>query len=187
MFSWVNRFKNTFTIQLSEALDIIVRASQAGIPVAQSIRNIGSQLPAPLGTEFRKIGDSLLLGNDLEQVMNEAVRRIELPDFSFFSVCVLLQKETGGSIVETLENLSDIIRARRDLTLKAKALTAEGRFSGWIMSAIPFVVIGMMSILNPAYIEVLFTTETGNILLWLAGAMLVTGTLIINRLTKMDI
>src|SRR5699024_4447353 len=99
-----------FIQQLPDAMDAIVRASQAGIPVTQSIREVGGRFTAPLGPEFKRMGDALLLGHELEEVLDEANLRIELPDFSFFTVCVMLQRETGGSIVEALENLSTIIR-----------------------------------------------------------------------------
>lgn len=165
----VQRFYKRFIGQLPDAMDFIVRASQAGVPVSQSIRDVGARFQAPLGPEFRRMGDALLLGHDIEEVLDEAAVRIELPDFTFFTVCVLLQRESGGSIVEALENLSTIIRSRRDIALKARALTAEGRLSGVFIAAIPFIIMGMMYSLNPDYIMVLFTTDTGRTMLWAAA------------------
>ncbi|WP_322999591.1 type II secretion system F family protein [Castellaniella sp.] len=185
--SLVSRFRKRFLNQLPDAMDTIVRASRAGIPVTQSIRNVGLQFEAPLGPEFRKMGDSLLLGNDLEDVLDDAVLRVELPDFSFFSVCVLLQRESGGSVVEALENLAGIIRARRDLGLKTKALTAETRLSGLVLSLLPFIIVGMLYFVNRAYVEVLFTTETGRILLWTAAGMLCLGILAIRYLSRLEV
>lgn len=181
------RFNTLFVNQLPDAMDAIVRASQAGVPVTQSIRDVGSQFQAPLGPEFKRMGDALLLGHDLEEVLDEANIRIRLADFSFFTVCVLLQRESGGSIVEALENLSSIIRARRDLALKAKALTAEGRLSGLVIAIIPFVILGMLYFLNRDYVMVLFTTETGKMLLWIAGGMLTIGLLAIRHITNLKV
>jgi Flp pilus assembly protein TadB len=110
-----------------------------------------------------------------------------MPDFSFFSVCVLLQRESGGSVSEALENLSAIIRARRDLALKARALTAEGRMSGLIMSLLPFFIIAMLYTINRPYVEVLFITEAGQKLLWVAAGMLLVGVLSIRKLSRMEI
>lgn len=187
-YGWlVARFRKRFLQQMPDAMDMIVHASQAGIPVTQSIRNVGLRLQAPLGPEFRRMGDSLLLGNDLEDVLDDAALRIELADFSFFSVCVLLQRESGGSIVEALENLSGIIRARRDLQLKARALTAEGRTAGLILSLLPFIVVALMYSVNQAYIEVLFTTDSGRKILWTAIGMLILGTLLIRRISNMKV
>ncbi len=187
-YRWlVARFRNRFLGQLPDAMDMIVRASRAGIPVTQSIRNVGLGFDAPLGPEFRKMGDSLLLGGDLEDVLDAAALRVELPDFSFFSVCVLLQRESGGSVSEALENLSAIIRARRDLALKARALTAEGRMSGLIMSLLPFFIIGMLYSINRPYVEVLFITEAGRKLLWVAAGMLLLGVVSMRKLSRMEV
>jgi tight adherence protein B len=184
--SLVGRFKKRFLNQLPDAMDTIVRASRAGIPITQSIRTVGLQFESPLGPEFRKMGDSLLLGNDLEDVLDDAALRVELPDFSFFSVCVLLQRESGGSVVEALENLAGIIRARRDLGLKTKALTAETRLSGLVLSLLPFIIIGMLYFVNRSYVEVLFITEIGRTLLWVAAGMLCFGILAIRHLSRLE-
>jgi Flp pilus assembly protein TadB len=146
---------------------------------------VGLQFAEPLGPEFRRMGDNLLLGNDIGDVLDEAVLRVERADFSFFSVCVLLQREAGGSITEALENLAAIIRSRRDLILKSRALTAEGRTAGLILSLLPFIVVGMLYLVNPSYIEVLFTTGSGRMLLWTAVGMLVVGVLAIRRLSRL--
>lgn len=183
----LERFRTRFLHQLPDAMDLIVRASHAGIPATQAIRSVGERFDAPLGPEFRRMGDSLFLGNDLEDVLEDAVERIELPDFSFFSVCLLLQRDTGGSLAETLENLSGIIRARRDLRLKTRALTAEGRLAGAILAVLPFVIMVVLFLINPGYINVLFETETGQTLLWVAAVMLTIGVAAIRKISKMEV
>lgn len=183
----LERFQLRFLEQLPDAMDAITRASQAGVPVTQSIRNIGAQFSAPLGPEFNRIGDRLLLGNDIQEVMDEAVLRIELSDFSFFAVCLSLQKDTGGSLVEALSNLAAIIRSRRDLRLKTKAMTAEGRLSGTILAALPFFIVGALYLLSPEYIGVMFASPIGQKLLWLAGIMLALGILTIRKISRMEV
>lgn len=183
----VNRFQISFLEQLSDAMDMITRASQAGIPFTQSIRNVGEHFSAPLGPEFRRMGDSLLLGNDIQDVMDDAVLRVELADFSFFAVCISLQRSTGGSLVEALNNLAGIIRSRRDLRLKTKAMTAEGRLSGLILTALPFFITAALFVLSPDYILVLFTTEAGQHLLWVAAIMLFLGVITIRKIASMEI
>lgn len=182
-----DRFNTKFLIQLPDAIDLIVRASQAGVPAAQSIRTVGDRFEAPLGPEFRRMGDSLLLGSDIEEVLDSAALRISMPDFSFFSVCLLLQRETGGSLADTLENLSSIIRARRDLSLKTRALTAEGRFSGGLLSAMPFMIIGALLATNPEYINVMFEHPTGQTLLWVCAGMLAIGIFLIRKISRLDV
>lgn len=181
-----DKFRLAFLDQLPDILDMIIRATQAGVPITQSVRNVGQEFGWPAGPEFKRIGDSLYLGNDMGVVFEEAEQRLQLPDFSFLSVCLLLQRETGGSLSETLSNLAEVVRSRRDLRLKTKALTAEGRLAGGIISVIPILIIVIMSFLNPAYISVFFNTETGNTLLMVAVGMLVAGTLLIRKIAKME-
>jgi Flp pilus assembly protein TadB len=181
------RFQKKFLDQLPDALDFIVRASQAGIPANHALRTVGEQYPEPLGLEFRRMGDSLLLGNDLQDVLDEAAVRVSLPDFSFFSVCLLLQRETGGPLSEALENLSTIIRARRDLRSKTRALTAEGRLSSLAMSIMPFILFGVVYALNPDNMKVMFTTDIGRLLLWIAAGMLAVGLLMIRKIANMKV
>lgn len=183
----LERFRVRFLNQLPDAMDLIVRASQAGIPATQAIRTVGERFDAPLGPEFRRMGDSLFLGNDLEDVLDDASLRIELPDFAFFTVCLLLQRDTGGSLSETLENLSGIIRARRDLRLKTKALTAEGRLAGAILAALPFCITGALVLINPDYVNVMFETETGQRMLWVAVVMLTLGIVSIRKIARMEV
>lgn len=183
----VARFQGKFLDQLPDALDFIVRASQAGVPANHALRTVGEQYPKPLGLEFRRIGDSLLLGNDLQDVLDDAALRVGLPDFSFFAVCLLLQRETGGPLSEALENLSGIIRARRELKAKTRALTAEGRLTSLAMGAMPFILFGLISALNPDSMEVMFTTDTGRLLLWIAGGMLTVGLLVIRKIANIKV
>ncbi|HUH58527.1 MAG TPA: type II secretion system F family protein [Candidimonas sp.] len=181
-----NKFRLAFLDQLPDILDMIIRATQAGVPITQSVRNVGQEFGWPAGPEFKRIGDSLYLGNDMGVVFEQAEQRLQLPDFSFLSVCLLLQRETGGSLSETLANLAEVVRSRRDLRLKTKALTAEGRLAGGIISVIPLLIMVMMWFLNPGYISVFFNTETGNTLLMVAVGMLVAGTLLIRKIAKME-
>lgn len=181
------KFRQIFLEQLPDILDMIIRASQAGVPVTQSIRNVGEEFDWPAGPEFRRIGDSLHLGNDMTVVLDEAEGRIQLPDFSFLSVCLLLQRETGGPLSETLSNLAGVVRARRDLRLKSRALTAEGRLSGTVIAAIPPLILGLMLWTNPGYIAVLFDTEIGHTLLMVAGGMLFSGILLMRKIAKLGI
>lgn len=180
------RFQLTFLNDFPDVLDLIVRAVRAGVPVAQAIHVAGQELNEPVRTEFKNMADSLRLGADMGDVLKEAASRIRVPDFNFFAVCILLQRETGGQLAETLENLARIIRARRDVRLKAKALVAEGRASSKAIGAIPFISLGFLYLLSEDYVDVLFKTEIGHKLLFVAGTMLVIGFIIINRISRLE-
>ncbi|MFA5521480.1 MAG: type II secretion system F family protein [Castellaniella sp.] len=183
----VERFRVRFLAQFPDVIDMIIRGIQAGVPVTQTLSNVGQEFDWPAGPEFTRMGESLQLGNDMEAVLDEAEQRVGIPDFSFLSVTLQLQRETGGSLSETLDNLATVVRARRDLRLKARALTAEGRLSGNIIAAIPFFILGFLSFVNPDYIGTLFNTEAGRRLLIVAAIMLVLGIALIRKLSRLEV
>ncbi len=180
------RFELLFLNDFPDALDLIVRAVRAGVPVAQAIQVASQELNEPVRTEFKSMADSLRLGADMADVLKEATTRIRVSDFNFFAVCILLQRETGGQLAETLENLARIIRSRRDLRLKAKALVAEGRAASKAIGAIPFLCLGFLYLVNEDYVTILFTTPTGRKMMLLAAAMLAIGFIVINRISQLE-
>jgi len=182
----IGRFRTRFLKTFPDTIDLIVRAVRAGIPAVQAISVAGNDAEEPVRSEFRVMGDSLRLGVDLKDVLDAAVERIQIADFSFFSVCLLLQRETGGALTETLENLAGIIRTRRDIRLKIRALTGEGRIASQMITAVPFFIMGMFFLTNRAYLDTLFTTSAGQRLLWISGGLMVVGTLWINKLANLD-
>jgi Flp pilus assembly protein TadB len=180
----VERFRKRFLDGFPDVIDLIVRAVRAG--VTQVIGSAASECPEPLRTEFKLMGDSLQVGLDLEEVLAVAVKRIEIADFSFFSVCLLLQRETGGQLGETLENLAGIVRTRREIRLKTKALTGEARITTKILAAIPIVIMLSMYATNRDYLMVLFDTEAGHKLLTFGVISIVIGLFVINKMSKLD-
>ena len=182
----VQRFRKRFLDGFPELVDMIVRAVRAGVPVTHVIGVAADECPEPLKTEFRLMGDSLQVGRDLEEVLAVAMRRIEVADFSFFCVCLLLQRETGGQLGETLENLAGIVRTRREINQKTKALTSEARITTKILAAVPVCILMCMYLLNRSYITVLFSKEAGHKLLTFAVISVVVGVALINKLAKLD-
>lgn len=182
-----SRYKKRFLQQFPDALDLIIRAVRAGVPANQAIGVAGKEFADPLRTEFTQMGDGLRLGIDLKDVLDDARQRIAVPEFSFFAVCLLLQRETGGQLTETLENLSQIIRARRDLVLKARVLTAESRTASMFIAAIPFLLVGGLWFLNHDYILPLFTTAGGLALLKTALALVAVGLALIFWLSNLKV
>ncbi|MDB5988913.1 MAG: pilus assembly protein [Herbaspirillum sp.] len=182
----IERFRIRFLTVFPDTIDLIIRAVRAGIPVVQVISTAGRETDEPVRTTFRTMGDALRLGADLNEVLDQAVKRLQIADFSFFSVCLLLQRETGGNLAETLENLAGIIRSRRDIRLKTRALTAEGRLSTNIISAVPFAITGMLYLVNRSYIELLFNTRAGHKILTLAAVLLTIGLWMVRKMSKLD-
>jgi Flp pilus assembly protein TadB len=132
------------------------------------------------------MGDGIKVGLDLEEVLATAVTRIGIADFSFFCVCLLLQRETGGQLGETLENLAGIVRKRREIRQKTKALTGEARITTKILAAVPFFILGSMFMLNRPYLMVLFKTPPGQKVLTCAAISLTVGLSLVHKMSKLD-
>ncbi|TAL53349.1 type II secretion system F family protein [Pandoraea sp.] len=182
----IARFRNRFLAVFPDTLDLIIRAVRAGIPAVQAISTAGDETEEPVRSTFRILGDSLRLGAELKDVLDKAVERVQIADFSFFAVCLLLQRETGGNLGETLENLANIIRTRRDIRMKTKALTAEGRIASKIISAVPFAIVGLLYLIDRPYISLLFEKPLGHHILELASVLMAVGLAMINKIAKLD-
>ena len=170
-----------------DAIDLIVRAIRAGIPISESIAAAGRELEEPLAGEFRRIAEEIAIGVSPERVLTEATERIRIPDFNFFCVTLVLQRETGGNLAETLENLSGLLRKRREMRLKVVALTAEGRFTSKILGGLPFLVMGALFVLNRSYVDLLFSDPQGQMFLGIAVGLILTGLVMLNQMIKLDI
>lgn len=179
------RFRRQFLDGFPEAIDLVVRAVRAGVPVHVAIQTAGSELSGPLGRECRRMSDALALGVDQGEVFAGAADRIRLPEFNFFVVCLELQRETGGPLAETLENLSAIIRSRAEVRLKSRALTAEARTSAKVIAMVPVATIGGLLVIGGDYLDVLFHTQKGHRMMAVAAGLIVTGQLVITRLAKL--
>ncbi|HTI18948.1 MAG TPA: type II secretion system F family protein [Trinickia sp.] len=182
----VARFRQRFLNVFPDTLDLIIRAVRAGIPVVQAICTAGTESEEPVRATFRTMGDALLVGAELKDVLEEAARRLQLADFSFFSVCLILQRETGGNLGDTLENLATIVRTRRDIRAKSKALTAEGRLASKMIASVPFAIMGFMYVSNRPYLQVLTTTHAGHKVLVVAAVLMVVGLLMIRKISNLD-
>ncbi|MFO1187594.1 MAG: type II secretion system F family protein [Alphaproteobacteria bacterium] len=164
-----------------------MRAIRAGIPTSESIVAAGKELPDPVGGEFARIGQEIAIGRTPDAALAEAADRVRISDFNFFCVTLVLQRETGGNLAETLDNLSTLLRKRREMRLKVAALTSEGRFTSKVIAGLPFVVMLALYFLNRPYITLLFTDPAAQIFLGIAVGLIVIGSLILNRMIKLEI
>lgn len=167
-----------FTKQFPEAIDLMVRGLKSGLPVNECIANVGHELSAPTGTEFRKITDGMRLGKQLEEVLWETADRLDTPDFKFFVISLVVQRETGGNLGETLGNLSGILRQRQAMKLKIRAMSSEAKASAWIVGVLPFIMLGLIMLLNYDYGVILFTHPKAIVagigaLIWMGIGMIV--------------
>lgn len=164
-----------FTNQLAEGIDIIVRGVKSGLPLNQCLQIIAKESPSPLKDEFQRICDGQAMGVPLEQNLQRFYENAPLPEVNFFNIVLIIQQKAGGNLAEALGNLSTVLRARKMLREKIKALSAEAKMSAMIIGAMPFIVALILTATRPDYIMLLFTTEVGRIILMCCAASLGTG------------
>jgi tight adherence protein B len=181
------RRRGKFFKLFPEAIGLIVRGLRAGLPVTESISTVGREIADPVGEEFRKVADQVRLGVGLEEAMWQTARRLGLPEFNFLVISLSVQRETGGNLAETLENLEQIIRRRRQMRLKIKAMSSEGVASALIIGALPFITAAIIGTMNPHYLGLLFTTALGKLMLMFAFACLAIGGLVMWRMIRFEI
>ena len=140
-----------FGEQLPEALDLIVRSVLAGHPISSSFSLVAKELPDPIGSEFGVVLDEMTYGLDMDGALENLFRRVPHPDLHFFTLAVQIQHGTGGNLAEVLSNLTKVIRDRFRMFAKVRAVSAEGRMSALVISLMPFMVVAVVSVLNPAY------------------------------------
>jgi tight adherence protein B len=150
-----------FEEQLPEALDIIKRVLQAGQPINQAFGEVGSEMPAPIGPEFKNTFSLLNYGYDMRLAIMQMSERVPTVSMMAFSSAVLLQKETGGNLIENIEKLSRVLRDRFKLARKIKTISAESRMSAWILVLAPFAMYIIITIIKPEYIAPLHNHPTG--------------------------
>ena len=171
-----------FLERFPDAVDMVVRALRAGIPLTAAVRAVGKEAPPPVDAVFAGLADQTEIGVPLDEALAKAATWITLPDFRFFAVAVALQYATGGNLAATLESLSEIIRKRRIMRLKAKAVTAEVRLSTYILSALPFLVVGGLLVISPGYLKPLLADPRGNWILGGAIGGLLTGLFVMRKM-----
>ncbi len=159
------RRQKVFTDQFPEAIDLIVRGLRSGLPAIESINTVGREMDKPIGVEFQAIADAVSFGQTLEEALTDAIPRIDTAEFKFFVVALAVQRETGGNLAETLENLSDVLRKRRQMKKRIKAMASEPKASAWILGCLPFIMFLIIFFVNTGYVMQLFTDPRGHTLI----------------------
>ena len=176
-----------FTALFPDAIDLVVRALRSGMPISEAIIGAGREIADPVGSELRLIESGMRLGRDLEALLWDIAKRIDTPEFRFFIIALSVQRETGGNLAETLANLADALRRRRQMRAKVRAMSSETRATTMILGGLPVVVIGLLMLTSPNYLAPLFHDTRGYFLDGVAVAMLVTGVAIMNKMAHFEI
>lgn len=183
----IARRERRFLAQLPEALDLVVRAIRSGLPVTEALNNISGEMREPARGIFSGLCANIRIGMSLGDALSLAAERIQLQEFRFFAISLVIQQETGGNLAEILQNLSTMLRRRYQVRLKIKAMSSEARASALIIGALPFLTGAAIYWINPSYIEKLFTDPRGWLLLAMGGSSLVMGLLVMSKMTRFEV
>jgi tight adherence protein B len=148
-----------FTSNFPDAIELMVRGLRSGLPITETLGIVASEIPGPVGFEFRMVADKMKIGRTMEAALQDTADRLGTPEFQFFVITLAIQRETGGNLAETLSNLADVLRKRAQMRLKIRAMSSESKASAYIIGALPFVVFGMVTMINPQYMGGFFTDQ----------------------------
>ena len=176
-----------FNLLFPEAVDLIVRALRAGLPVQEAIANVSRDIKDPVGGVFRRAQQEMQLGVPIETALWRVAKTVRTDEFNFLIVALSIQRDTGGNLAETLGNLSQLLRARQQLRLKIRAFTSEARTTMLIMAGLPFLVGGGLFFISPEYISPLITTSTGQMVAAGAACSMGLGIFIMNKIATIKV
>src|SRR5690242_3691295 len=180
------RRHNKFLEHFPDAVDIIVRGIKAGLPLLDSIRVIVADAPEPVKSEFRAVVETQAIGLPLGEACARLYERIPLPEANFFGIVVSIQQKSGGNLSEALGNLSRVLRDRKKMKAKIKAMSMEAKASASIIGSLPLLVMLIVYITSPDYIELLWTTPTGRLLLAGSAVWMTLGVFSMKRMINFD-
>jgi tight adherence protein B len=176
-----------FEEQFPEALDLLARALRAGHAFQTSLGMVADEVAEPVGPEFKKTFDQQNFGLPLKECLFELADRVPLLDVRFFATAVTIQRETGGNLAEILDNLAYVVRERFKILRQVRVHTAHGRFTGYVLLALPAVLGIILSYLSPDHMNTLFTEQMGKTMLIGAAVMQTVGYFWIKQVIKIEV
>jgi tight adherence protein B len=176
-----------FNRYLPDSIDLISRALRAGHSLTAAIEIVADESPEPVRSEFREVYQQQNFGLPPREALVQLARRIPLPELNFVVTAILLQKETGGNLVEVLERTTAVIRERLRIQGEVRIYTAQGRLTGWILSILPVAMFFLLSLANRAYTRVLVDDPTGRKLVYAGFGLMVIGGLAIRKIVNVKI
>ena len=148
-----------FNAKFPDGIELLVRGLRSGLPVAETLGVVATEVPGPVGEEFKAVVERMKIGRTMEESLQVTADRLGTAEFQFFVITLAIQRETGGNLAETLSNLSDVLRKRAQMKLKIRAMSSESKASAYIVGALPFIVFAMIWMVNQKYIEKFFIDE----------------------------
>ena len=186
------RFKRSrrlkkFGVAMPDAIDLMSRSLRAGHSVGAALEMVAEQSPDPLGSEFARVFQQQRFGLRFRDALIEMADRIPLADLHFLVTAILVQRETGGDLTEILDRTTHVIRERVRIEGEVQTYTAQGRLTGWILSALPIVLLILINVISPGYSRMLFTDPTGQKLLYAGGGLICFGAFLISRIVDIKV
>ena len=176
-----------FINELPNAMDIIVRGIRSGLPLGDCLRIIANESSDPVRSEFRMIVESQTMGLSNAEAVERVVERVPVTESNFFAIVIAIQQKSGGNLSEALGNLSRVLRERKKMRGKVSAMSMEAKASAAIIGALPFIVTLMVYISSPRYIELLWLTNTGKIMVGISFFWMFCGIMMMKKMITFDI
>jgi tight adherence protein B len=188
---WILKFlrkrrQQVFLNDFADAIDIMVRGLKSGLPVSDAMKVIASETPDPVGPEFLEIVEGQRIGISIDQGIERMYERMPLAEVNFLAIVMAIQTKTGGNLSEALANLSKVLRDRKKMKAKIRSMSQEAKSSAAIIGSLPFVIIGGLTVLNPAYLNPLWYTTLGNIMVIGSGIWMCLGILVMRQMINFD-
>ena len=182
LYFLTNRRMAMFLHYLPDAVELMVRGLRAGLPVTDAMRTIAEEVPDPVGPEFLEVVEGQKIGIPLDQGLERMYERVPLPEVNFLAIVIAIQKETGGNLSEALSNLAEVLRSRKAMKLKIKAISQEAKVSAMIIGSLPIILTVGISFLNPGYLNPIFETTKGQFIAIGAVAWMIMGILVMRKM-----
>ncbi|MDF1515363.1 MAG: type II secretion system F family protein [Anaerolineae bacterium] len=176
-----------FDSQLSDTLNIIVNSLRAGYSTSQSLEVISNEMPSPISNEFGRVVLELQLGVPFDTAMNNLLRRMPSPDMDLVITAMSVQREVGGNLAEVLDAISFTIRERVRIKGEIKILTSQGRITGYLITGLPFILMGVIYLINPGFMSGMFEDPCGWAMLGIAFFLLIIGYIAVSKITNIEI
>ncbi|WP_309601803.1 type II secretion system F family protein [Sphingomonas sp.] len=148
-----------FNANFPDAIELMVRGLRSGLPITETLGIVSSEVPGPVGDEFRAVADRMKIGRTMDAALQETADRLGTAEFQFFVITLAIQRETGGNLAETLSNLADVLRKRTQMRLKIRAMSSESKASAIIVGSLPFIVFTLVYMINPTYMANFFIDQ----------------------------
>lgn len=175
-----------FETEFPNALDIIVRGIKAGLPLGDCVRVIASEAQEPVRSEFRTVVETQALGVPMGDAIMKLYDRMPCAEANFFGIVINIQQKAGGNLAEALGNLSRVLRERKKMRAKIKAVSTEAKASAGIIGSLPIIVTVLVYITTPKYIALLWQLNTGNIILIISGLWMLLGIFVMKKMINFD-